>query len=344
MSKKNLCTPLSTLLRRTLTSFPQHFTYNFPPQTKLSLPQASPSIAPSCHNPTCDYYYYSLRFFGKSKSSEEIQPGCWNCRASPHLAPFLFCDSCRSIQPVDGSTDYFDIFGLERKYDLEGENLEGKYKEWQKKLHPDLVHSKSQKERDFAAEQSARVIDAYRTLSKPLSRGIYLLKLYGVEIDEEQTISDPELLAEILEIREEVEEASNSEALNRILSQMQEKLQNWSNVFGHAFQSQNFEEAKLAIRRMTYYSRVIDEDTITVVPALPSVLYGVYRFIHGFIALEANDRSVDSMKNGSSINLPFDLSCLRVTYCFSLYKMEFTFCDIMRHTLSMHSFRSAACH
>lgn len=40
---------------------------------------------------------------------------------------------------------------------------------------------------------------------------------------------------------------------------MQEKLQNWSNAFGHAFQRRNYEEAKNAIRRMTYYSRVIDE-------------------------------------------------------------------------------------
>ncbi|KAG5052401.1 hypothetical protein AAZX31_02G180400 [Glycine max] len=261
MSKKKLCMPLSTLLRRSLTSFPQHFTSNFSPQIKLCLHHSSPTFAPPSHNPACDYYY-SLRFFGKSlcsKSAEEIQRGCWNCHTVPHSEPFLVCELCQCIQPVDSSIDYFDIFGVERKYDIEGENLEGKYKDWQKKLHPDLVHSKSQKERDFAAEQSARVIDAYRTLSKPLSRGIYLLKLYGEEVDEEQTISDPELLAEILEIREAVEEATNSETLNHILSEMQEKLQNWSNAFGLSFQSQNFEEAKMAIRRMTYYSRVIDE-------------------------------------------------------------------------------------
>ncbi|KAI5438294.1 hypothetical protein KIW84_024145 [Lathyrus oleraceus] len=99
----------------------------------------------------------------------------------------------RSIKP---STTRIVIETAEKKYDVDGIDLERKYKEWQKKLHPDLVHSKSQKEKDFAAEQSARVIDAYRTLSKPLSRGIYMLKLKGVEIDEEQTISDPELLAE----------------------------------------------------------------------------------------------------------------------------------------------------
>ncbi|XP_061360846.1 iron-sulfur cluster co-chaperone protein HscB homolog [Gastrolobium bilobum] len=267
MLKKKLFTPLSTYLGRSLTSIPEHFPSNFSPHIKLPL-HALPSspFAPHdrlCHNSTCYFSLGCVRFSGKSlcsKSAEKLESRCWNCHAVPEsAAPFLVCESCRCIQPVDDSIDYFEIFGSERKYDIEGKNLEGKYKDWQKKLHPDLVHSKSQKEREFSAEQSARVIDAYRTLSKPLSRGIYMLKLNGIEIDEEQTISDPELLAEIMEIREAVEEAMNSEALNHILSQMQEKLENWSNALADAFQSRNFEEAKIAIRRMTYYSRAIDE-------------------------------------------------------------------------------------
>lgn len=32
----------------------------------------------------------------------------------------------------------------EKNYEIEGENLERKYKDWQRKLHPDLVHTKSQ--------------------------------------------------------------------------------------------------------------------------------------------------------------------------------------------------------
>ncbi|KAK7268139.1 hypothetical protein RIF29_20826 [Crotalaria pallida] len=273
MSKKNLRT-LSTFFRRTLTPISEHSTLNFSPPTKLSLHTPFAPQNRNFDNPTCNNYHHHhyslefLRFSGKSwytKSAERLESSssrCWNCHASPaasETVPFLFCESCRCIQAVDDSIDYFQIFGLEKKYDIGDKNLEGKYKEWQKKLHPDLVHSKSQKEKDFAAEQSAKVINAYRTLSKPLSRMIYLMKLDGVEVDEEQTISDPELLAEIMETREEVEEATNSDALNQILSQMQEKMQNWSNAFANAFQSQNFEEAKTAIQRMTYYSRVIEE-------------------------------------------------------------------------------------
>lgn len=38
----------------------------------------------------------------------------------------------------------FFNFNSEKRYDIQTENLESKYKVWQKKLHPDLVHSKSE--------------------------------------------------------------------------------------------------------------------------------------------------------------------------------------------------------
>ncbi|KAL4395502.1 hypothetical protein AHAS_Ahas02G0258400 [Arachis hypogaea] len=273
MLKKKSST-LFTILRHTTPSVPKkHSPLTFSSHSNnpfLHTSSPPPPFSPkghSFHNPTWFYSFGYLTLDGRrlcSKSAEivkERSSRCWNCHESTAAAaPFLVCDSCRCIQPVDDSIDYFEIFGLEKKYDIEGGvNLEGKYKDWQKKLHPDLVHSKSQKERDFAAEQSARVIDAYRTLSKPLSRAIYMMKLDGLEVDEEQTISDPELLAEIMEIREAVEEATESESLKQILSRMEENLRSWSNTFATAFQSRNFEEAKDSIRRMTYYSRVIDE-------------------------------------------------------------------------------------
>ncbi|KAE9584793.1 putative co-chaperone Hsc20 [Lupinus albus] len=97
----------------------------------------------------------------------------------------------RSLQSQEGlqtdgasfaACEYFQIFGLEKKYDIEDNNLEGKYKICKR--------------------------NCTRTLRMPLSRGIHILKLDGVEIHEEHTISDPELLDEIMEIREEVEKAT----------------------------------------------------------------------------------------------------------------------------------------
>lgn len=205
---------------------------------------------------------FPTKFIRVSYSSASDVGGasaCWNCGAPAGPAgPFLSCGRCRSVQPVDDSVDYFQIFGLERVYDIRVDNLEGKYKDWQKKLHPDLVHSKSEKEKAFAAEQSARVIDAFHTLSKPLSRALYLLQLEGVHVDEEKTVEDPDLLAEMMEIREEVEEANSSEALNQIQAKIQRKLEACSNSFLEAFKKRDFEDAVTSTQRMRYYERAIE--------------------------------------------------------------------------------------
>lgn len=181
---------------------------------------------------------------------------CWSCGAT---GAFLSCGSCGSVQPVDPAVDYFQIFGLKREYNITDNNLEGKYKDWQKKLHPDLVHSKSEKERGYAAEQSALVIDAYRTLSKPLSRALYLLKLEGIHVDEEKTINDPELLMEMMEIREAVSDASDSQTLEKIQSQIKAKLETWSDSFQEAFDRKDFDRAVEATQRMRYYERAVEE-------------------------------------------------------------------------------------
>ncbi|KAL5739856.1 hypothetical protein ACOSP7_028751 [Xanthoceras sorbifolium] len=208
-------------------------------------------------------FFPNLRFPGNTFCSESAdKPNnstCWNCNAVPKAAPFLFCESCRSVQPLDHSVDYFQIYGLDKNYEIDDENLEGKYKDWQKKLHPDLVHSKSQREREYAAEQSARVIEAYRTLTNQLSRAIYIMKLEGIDVNEEETVSEPKLLTEIMEIREAVEDAADSKALNEILSPVQEKLIQWSKSFANAFRNRKFDEALTCIRRMTYYDRINKE-------------------------------------------------------------------------------------
>ncbi|KMZ75312.1 hypothetical protein ZOSMA_116G00350 [Zostera marina] len=206
------------------------------------------------------FYYLQCNYSSKSLP-DDLKCRCWNCNQSKStsLDPFLSCPSCKAVQPIDTSIDYFVIFGIEKKYAIKDGNLDGKYKDWQKKLHPDLVHTKSQKERGYAAEQSALVIEAHRTLSHPISRALYMLQLEGIDVDEEETLSDPELITEIMEIREAVEEAKESNVLNEIKSKIQSKLENWTNSFAKALNNRNFEDAKNSIRRMKYYEKAIQE-------------------------------------------------------------------------------------
>ncbi|XP_009626384.1 iron-sulfur cluster co-chaperone protein HscB homolog isoform X1 [Nicotiana tabacum] len=246
---------------RTLTSFPvallrrEITTFSVSP-SQLHFPVSS-SISPQVDQ-FPQRYDFSGRFHFCSEAAQKLI--CWNCNAvSSTTTPFLVCNACGCVQPVDQSVDYFHIFGLEKKYGIEGENLERKYKDWQRKLHPDLVHTKSEKEKEYAAEQSARVINAYRTLTDPLSRAIYILKLEGVHVDEEERIDDLELLAEIMELRETVEEAANSQALKQIQGEIQGKFEQSSISFANALQHRKYEEAVAATQRMTYYKRANEE-------------------------------------------------------------------------------------
>lgn len=78
-------------------------------------------------------------------------------------------------------------------------------------------------------------------------------------MDEEERITDPELLSEIMEIREAIEEAAETQALHQIQEKIRGELEYWSRSFGAAFKSRNYDEAVTSIRRMTYYMRAIEE-------------------------------------------------------------------------------------
>ncbi|XP_056846905.1 iron-sulfur cluster co-chaperone protein HscB homolog [Raphanus sativus] len=224
-ARRKLVASVSTLLTRRSYSPSSSSTFRCNPLANNSrthlISKSLQSSSSSANKPPL-----GLRFSGRGFCSEgscddkRSSSVCWNCGSSSEKAAFLFCESCRTIQPVHDSVDYFQIFGLEKKYELDGGSLEGIYKDWQKKLHPDLVHNKSQKERDFAADQSAKVTEAYRTLTKRLSRAMYIMKLNGKNVNEEETITDPTLLMEIMELREAIAEANNSKELDQIRSQV----------------------------------------------------------------------------------------------------------------------------
>jgi molecular chaperone HscB len=138
-------------------------------------------------------------------------------------------------------------------------DLERKYKDWQKKLHPDLFQCNSEEEKENSAHQSAQVIKAYNVLLKPLSRAEYLLQLQGIHVDEEGTVTDPELLMEIMEVRESVEDANNADTLETLQSKIQAKLEECRTSFSAAYERHDFSSAVSSVQKMSYYERVNEE-------------------------------------------------------------------------------------
>ncbi|KAI1276163.1 Co-chaperone Hsc20 [Xylaria sp. FL0933] len=90
--------------------------------------------------------------------------------------------------------------------------------------HPDL-HPHHMKAR--AQATSARINEAYKTLSHPLSRAQYVLSLQGMDVagDETAKVEDPELLMLVLETRECIEEAAEEGDLVGLREENEERIE-----------------------------------------------------------------------------------------------------------------------
>ena len=104
---------------------------------------------------------------------------------------------------ADLSASYFHLFGLPRTFDVDAAQLDSRYRELQRIVHPDRYASAGDQERRLAMQQATRINEGYQTLKDPLKRGRYLLEMGGFAFgDEQHTTRDPEFLMRQMELRE----------------------------------------------------------------------------------------------------------------------------------------------
>jgi len=141
-----------------------------------------------------------------------VPVACWSCSVS-HKASALFCSNCSKIQPPP-TGEYFSVFGIEPRLNLDLAVLESEFHRLSRKLHPDRFARADEKEREWSLADTALLNDAYRTLKDPLQRTEYLLKLHGAEIGEEHAGKGrtdpsripPDLLEEVFDLNMQLEE------------------------------------------------------------------------------------------------------------------------------------------
>jgi molecular chaperone HscB len=158
----------------------------------------------------------SLTTIAAKPAPEEAQ-SCWSCGT---MRAVHFCQACGKVQPP-APADYFTFFGLPRKLNLDVAALEKDFYELSRKLHPDLNARAGSQEQEWSLQQSSLLNDAHRTLKDPIKRTEYLLKLEGVELEEQsktateqarstgeikKQIVPPELLAEVFDLNMQLEE------------------------------------------------------------------------------------------------------------------------------------------
>lgn len=118
-------------------------------------------------------------------------------------------------------SDYFEFFSLPRHLTIDVPALEKSFYAQSRRLHPDRFASKPLEEQEAALAQASLLNDAYRTLKDPIARTEYLLKLEGVELEEQsqratesakaagkekKQLIPPELLEEVFELNMQLQE------------------------------------------------------------------------------------------------------------------------------------------
>jgi molecular chaperone HscB len=101
--------------------------------------------------------------------------------------------------------DPFATLGFARQYAIDKAQLDRRYRELQQALHPDRNTSAPASERALTLQKAVTVNEAYRVLRDDQKRAEALLQTFGATLAEQS--ADPEMLMEMMELREALSEA-----------------------------------------------------------------------------------------------------------------------------------------
>ena len=136
--------------------------------------------------------------------ADSRQGECWRCGAAARDA--LVCPGCEAVQPLPADIDYFQALGLPRRLALDVADLERRYHQASRALHPDRFQTASPHEQELSLAASALINRARRTLRSPVTRGRYWLELHGDRLSDENKRVPPAIAAEVFETQEKLEE------------------------------------------------------------------------------------------------------------------------------------------
>ncbi|MFQ3609165.1 MAG: Fe-S protein assembly co-chaperone HscB [Chloroherpetonaceae bacterium] len=102
---------------------------------------------------------------------------------------------------------YFELFGLEEKLTLDIKSLQKQFYALSREVHPDFHQGGTKAEQSQSLETSSFLNQAFLTLKDKEKRLLYVLGLHLGDITEaEKKQTPPELLMELMDVREQLEE------------------------------------------------------------------------------------------------------------------------------------------
>lgn len=165
---------------------------------------------------------------------------------------------------LDLKSDFFSLFHLPVRFQLDSTALEHAYRDLQAQVHPDKFTHLPEADQRISMQMATRVNEAYQTLRKPVDRARYLLALKGVETQEETNTAMPiDFLMQQMEWREAIEEArqaGNVDDLDDLEARMQRDAKVLQQQLASALdQEQDYAKAAGIVRKLRFFEKLSEE-------------------------------------------------------------------------------------
>lgn len=165
---------------------------------------------------------------------------------------------------IDFTQTHFALLGLPEVFALDMRELERNYRAQVSEHHPDRHAAGDEATKRLSLQASTQINEAWQTLKNPLSRGRYLLKLRGVDTQEETNTAMPiDFLMNQMQWREAIEEAKANQNLDR-LEELSRELRSEieaheSNLAALIDTEHNYDDAAVAVRKLRFMEKLEEE-------------------------------------------------------------------------------------
>ncbi len=162
------------------------------------------------------------------------------------------------------SSNFFELFERPVSYEVDLNQVQKKYMDLQKQVHPDKFANASDAEKRLSMQQTSWINEAQTTLKDPVLRATYLLKLKGTDINlENETTMDAAFLMQQLEIRERLEHIKKEDDPLDALDAMAKELKVASNDvmagFSASYEAEQIDDAREWIRKLQFMQKAKKE-------------------------------------------------------------------------------------
>jgi molecular chaperone HscB len=164
----------------------------------------------------------------------------------------------------DFTQNHFALFSLPAQFALDQRSIDSNYRALLATYHPDRFASESDAVRRMSLQIATQVNEAYQTLKSPINRGRYLLKLAGVDTQEESNTAMPiDFLMNQMEWREAIGDAKATQNIESLENIGRELAAETSTLEQHLAslldETHDLSAATVAVRKLRFMEKLEQE-------------------------------------------------------------------------------------